>query len=113
MKQIPWDFFAQRRNISYASFKNMSYEQYARWCGRRNVIPLQESEFQTKVEPPTVSPPKATPKALPPNPRNTDPKLLSKKKKSELVELCSVLDLEISGKETKKQLVALLAEQSP
>lgn len=112
MKQIPWDFFAQRRNISYTSFKNMSYEQYVRWCARRNVIPLEESLFLDKTSPKKVQI-DTKPKALPPNPRNTDPKLLAKKKKAELVELCTLRQLEITGKETKKQLVALLTEQSP
>ena len=111
MKQIPWDFFAQRRNISYASFKNMSYEQYVRWCGRRNIIPLEEDVFQSRVNTHKKRVPTKQTKAVPPNPRNTDPKLLTKKKKAELVDLCVLMGVKITGKETKKQLVALLAEQ--
>lgn len=111
MKQIPWDFFAQRRNISFKSFKNMSYEQYTTWCARRNIIPLEEKIFFSKISP---NPMKAEPKkkVIPPNPRNTDPKLLSKKRKAELVELCALQNIQITGKETKKQLIALLAEQT-
>ena len=112
MKQIPWDFFAQRRNISYASFKNMTYEQYTKWCLRRSVIPLDESVFQMKVNPPPVTT-KEVPQSLPEKKTiDVDTKTLPKKKKSELVALCNVMNVEITGKETKKQLIALLAEQS-
>lgn len=112
MKQIPWEFFAQRRNISYASFKNMSYEQYSQWCSRRNIAPLEKDTFHSKVQPHEIEQPENKIDNLPPNPRNTDPKILSKKKKSELVEICTLLGINISGKETKKQLVTLLIEQS-
>ncbi len=112
MKQIPWDFFAQRRNISYASFKNMSYEQYTRWCLRRSVIPLDESAFETKVNPPPAVT-KEVPQLSPEKKTiDVDTRALPKKKKSELVALCNTMDVEITGKETKKQLIALLAEQS-
>ena len=100
MKQIPWDFFAQRRNISYASFKNMSYEQYVRWCGRRNIIPLEEDVFQSRVNTQKKRVPTKQTKVVPPNPRNTDPKLLTKKKKAELVDLCAVSYTHLRAHET-------------
>lgn len=112
MKQIPWDFFAQRRNISYASFKNMSYEQYTRWCARRNIIPLEESVFQMKVNPPPAIVKEVSPPVTKQPVVKVDTRTLPKKKKSELVALCDVMNVEITGKETKKQLIALLAEQS-
>lgn len=108
MKQIPWDFFAQRRNISYSSFKNMSYDQYKNWCARRNIIPLDETVFESKVG----TPPPVKTTTIQPKEKPKDTKSLLKHKKNELIELCNGLGIELSGKETKKQLVSLLtAEQ--
>ena len=112
MKQIPWEFFAQRRNISYVSFKNMSYEQYTRWCGRRNIIPLEENAFHSKVSSHPVTQKKPAPPQVEQKITKIDATSLSKKKKAELVSLCESANVEITGKETKKQLVALLIEQS-
>ena len=113
MRQIPWEFFAQRRNISYKAFSNMSYDQYTAWCARRNVIPLDENAYRAKVHPQDNNNVVVTPVTLPSNSRNYDPKTLSKKKKAELIDICILRGVKTSGKETKKQLVALLtAEQS-
>ena len=115
MRQIPWEFFRQRRGISFISFKNMSYEQFVSWCARRNIVPIEQSAFDKEISlinsKPVKEIKKVTPKAEPQPVVKFDPKQLSKKKKADLVEICTSLALDITGKETKKQLIQLIQNE--
>ena len=115
MRQIPWEFFRQRRGISFISFKNMSYEQFVSWCARRNIAPIEQSAFDKEISLINAKPAKETKKVAPkvePQPvAKFDPKQLSKKKKADLVEICTGLELDITGKETKKQLIQLIQNE--
>lgn len=115
MRQIPWEFFRQRRGISFNSFKNMSYEQFVLWCTRRNIAPIDQTTFEKEVSlinsKSSVQVSNDTPSVDPQKKVSLDTKQLSKKKKADLVEICTGLSLDITGKETKKQLIQLIQNE--
>ena len=107
--RVSMEYFMKRRNIGWSSFSGLDYDRYVKWCHVRKIIPVEKEEFlankSPKQEAKTVEA-----KELPPNPRHSDPKLLNRRKKAELVELATVYGIELDGSETKKQLVSLIID---
>ena len=107
--RVSMEYFMKRRNIGWASFSGLEYERYVKWCHIRKIIPVGEQEFlanksqEQKEETVEVE-------ELPPNPQHSDPKLLNRKKKADLVELANVYGIELDGTETKKRLVSLIVD---
>ena len=107
--RVSMEYFMKKRNIGWTSFAGLDYDRYVKWCHVRKIIPVDKDEFlankgvqpETKIE---------GEKELPPNPRHSDPKLLNRKKKADLVELARVYGIELKGSETKKQLVSLIID---
>ena len=105
--RVSMEYFMKRRNLGWASFQNLEYDRYVTWCHVRKIIPVNEQEFLANKTPTQKEEPVEV-KELPPNPRHSDPKLLNRRKKAELVELATVYGIELDGTETKKQLVSLI-----
>ena len=107
--RVSMEYFMKKRNIGWVAFQNLEYDRYVTWCHVRKIIPVGEQEFLAnktpKQEVQTVEV-----KELPPNPRHSDPKLLNRRKKAELVELATVYGIELDGSETKKKLVSLIID---
>ena len=78
-------------------------------------MPIEQSVFDKEISLINATPAKETKKVAPkvePQPvAKFDPKQLSKKKKADLVEICTGLALDITGKETKKQLIQLIQNE--
>tara|TARA_X000000950_G_scaffold287653_1_gene400903 strand:- start:2832 stop:3194 length:363 start_codon:yes stop_codon:yes gene_type:complete len=113
--RVSWDYFMRRRNISYSSLTEMEYDRYVAWCHTRSVIPLEQEEYESNLAPfkktPKPEPKKKEPvQEVPASTGHTDSKVLSKKKKSDLLDLCRDYGIELEGKETKKQLVSLILD---
>ena len=112
--RVPWEYFMKRRNISYSSLIGMEYDRYMAWCHSRYVIPLDKDEYESNIAPFRETTPQVVNEEkitkLPTNPSHLDAKLLGKKKKADLVDLCVVYGINVGGKETKKQLVSLILD---
>lgn len=105
------EYFMKRRNLKWRVFSGLEYQRYVSWCHVRNVIPVEEDEFNQKIsgvvesKVPVDDP--VVPKSKP-----LDSKALNKKKKADLVELATESGITISGTETKKQIISLIIEAS-
>ena len=112
--RVSWEYFMRRRNISYSSLVGMEYDRYVAWCHTRYVIPLDKEEYEANLAPfKKVSKPKTKKKEpvqeLPENLVSIQTaKVLGKKKKSDLLELCRSYEIRLEGKETKKDLISLI-----
>lgn len=113
-RRVSWDYFMQRRNISYSSLLGMDYDRYTSWCHSRYVIPLDKEEYEAKLAP--FLPKKE--KQIQEEAKEAFPvsapsaKSLNKKKKSELLALCESHKIDLKGNETKKQLVSLILDMN-
>ena len=112
--RVSWDYFMQRRKISYSSLTGMEYDRYVTWCHTRYVIPIGKDEYESNIAPfkkvvETVAVEDASSK-VPVNSLHTNPKLLGRKKKADLVKLCKTYGIILDGKETKKELVSLILD---
>ena len=43
--KVDWKQFAQRRKLNIKAFREMSYDDYSRWCKHRNVNPVSRESF--------------------------------------------------------------------
>ena len=92
---IKWEHFAKRRNLNLEQFKDhLSYDQFVKWCKQRNVEPVPQLEFskKTKIEQ-IVEHTEST---------------LKRHRKDKLVQIAEDLSIDLTGKETKKELVKLI-----
>ena len=108
--RVSWNYFMQRRNISYSSLLGMDHDRYVAWCHSRYVIPLGKEEYEAKLAPFLPKPSEEIQdkvKEVETTPA-TSAKMLNKKKKSELITLCETHKIDLKGNETKKQLVSLI-----
>lgn len=109
--KISWNSFAQRRNLNLQMFNNMTYKEYSAWCNERRVTPVSLEMFdkENKV------PPKMEP-VVPTTPQEVttvsthffNHAQLKKLKKSALIVLCKEQNIDLSGNETKNNLIRLL-----
>ena len=104
--RVSMEYFMKKRNLGWASFSGLEYSRYVQWCHVRKIIPLGEDEYLASINP--VQEIEEPPKSIPSNPAHSDPKLLGRKKKADLVELANVYGIELGGTETKKQIVSLI-----
>ena len=100
---IDWNDFASRRKLNLEAFKEWSYEDYSKWCTSRYVTPVSIEAFEG-VKAMVVKEPVQND----PVPISIDEKQLKKTKKSDLVDLCSDLGINIAGNETKAALIKLI-----
>ena len=107
--RVSMEYFMKRRNVGWASFSGLDYDRYVKWCHARKIIPVEKEEFLANKLP-QQNEKKVEENALPSNPQHSDPKLLNRKKKADLVELANVYGIELDGTETKKQLVSLIID---
>ena len=107
--RVSMEYFMKRRNLKWASFLGMSYDRYVKWCHVRRIVPASEEEF-TEGTSPAPEPDLVVPEELPRNPAHSNAKLLNKNKKANLVDIAKLYGVELSGSETKKQLVQLIVD---
>tara|TARA_B100000989_G_C19215006_1_gene333458 strand:+ start:119 stop:421 length:303 start_codon:yes stop_codon:yes gene_type:complete len=92
---IKWEHFAKRRNLNLEQFKDhLSYDQFVKWCRQRNVEPVSELEFSKKTQKDQIV-------------EHTE-STLKKYRKDKLLQMAADLDIDLQGKETKKDLVKLI-----
>lgn len=105
---IDWNDFASRRKLSLETFKEWSYEDYSEWCISRYVTPVSVEAFEG-VKIMVIKEPVQND----PVPMSIDEKQLKKTKKSDLIELCTDLKINIVGAETKAKLIQLILNNNP
>ena len=104
--RVSMEYYMKKRNVGWNAFSGLEYSRYVQWCHVRKIIPADEEEFLANItEKQPVEEPK---KSIPPNPQHSDPKLLGRKKKADLVEIAGVYGIDLVGNETKKQIVSLI-----
>mgnify|MGYP006226508763 CR=1 FL=1 len=92
---IKWEHFAKRRNLNLEQFKDhLSYDQFVKWCKQRNVEPVSQPEFSKKTQKEQIV-------------EHTE-STLKRHRKDKLIQIANDLDLDLDGKETKKDLVKLI-----
>lgn len=113
--RVSVEYYMQRRNLGWSSFLGWDYDRFETWCHVRKIIPLNKEDFLNKILPfedTTIEAPPEEPKeeliqkeVLPDLP---DGKTLSRKRKDDLIEIAHLYGIELSGSETKKQIVQYL-----
>ena len=92
---IKWEHFAKRRNLNLEQFKDhLSYDQFVKWCRQRNVEPVLQSEFSKKTQMEHIV-------------EHTE-STLKRHRKDKLVQIAVDLGIDLEGRETKKDLVKLI-----
>ena len=107
--RVSMEYFMKRRNLRWTSFQGMEYDRYVKWCHVRKIVPASKEEF-TKGTSVSIEPILEEETKVPTNPAHSNAKLLNKNKKASLVEIANLYDIELTGSETKKQLVQLIVD---
>jgi len=95
--KIEWKDFAKRRKLNLIDFINsMGYKEYSRWCSYRSVTPVDEELYVESH----ISSEAAT--------QTYTKKELNKLLKAKVTNIAKDLNIDLSGGETKKELVSLI-----
>ena len=106
--KVNWKQFAQRRKLNIKAFREMSYEDYSRWCNHRNVNPVPFESFvgvQNVVQQNESLIEDLEVEIITGSSRFFEESKLKKLRKSEIQEVCRKFSIEYESVDTKKVLI--------